>query len=178
MPPDDILGDETESKRPTTAMSPGGKSALRASGVSMKEFEALVAEAFQEIPEKFRAKIKNVALLVDDEPSEELRKSEKLEPNETLLGLYHGVPLAERGGAYGVGMTLPDTITVFKKPILDAVAAEVNADFDWGPPTERMKVRIRHVIRDTIWHEVAHYFGMDEYEVDAREVEGTNEYKA
>lgn len=142
-----------------------------------KEFEELVAEAFEMIPEKFRLKVKNVALLVEDEPSEEVRKRENLKPNQTLLGLYHGVPNTERGEGYGVGMTLPDTITIFRKPILEAVAAEVNATFDWGPPTEPMKKRIRDIIRDTVWHEIAHYFGMDEYEVDAREVEGTNKFK-
>lgn len=175
MPPDDILDSPADNPR-NTAMAPGGKSAARAAGMTMKEFDELVGEAFQEIPEKFRAKVQNVALLVEEEPSEELRKSEKLHPNETLLGLYHGVPLSERGDAYGVGMTLPDTITVFKKPILDAAAAEVSATFDWGPPTEKMKKRIRDIVRDTIWHEIAHYFGMDEYEVDARETEGTNEF--
>ncbi len=137
----------------------------------------MVAEAFQMIPEKFRDKVKNVALLIEDEPSEAMRKSEKLKPNETLLGLYHGVPNTERGDAYGVGMTLPDTITIFRNPILHAAAAEVNATFDWGPPTEPMKRRIRDIIRDTIWHEIAHYFGMDEYEVDEREIAGTNEFK-
>ncbi|MDO8523678.1 MAG: metallopeptidase family protein [bacterium] len=145
--------------------------------MSPKEFEELVAEAFQMIPEKFRDKVKNVALLVEDEPSEAVRKSENLKPNETLLGLYHGVPNTERGEGYGVGITLPDTITIFRKPILDAAAAEVNVTFDWGPPTEPMKRRIRNIIRDTVWHEIAHYFGMDEFEVDAREVEGTNEFK-
>ncbi|MBI3573876.1 metallopeptidase family protein [Candidatus Kaiserbacteria bacterium] len=163
---------------PGAAMSPGGKSAALGKGMPNKEFDALVAEAFEMIPEKFRDKVKNVGLLVDDEPSDEVRKSENLKPNQTLLGLYHGIPATERGDGYGVGMTLPDTITVYRKPILKAAAAEVGATFDWGPPTERMKHRIRDIIRDTIWHEIAHYFGMDEYEVDAREVEGTNEFKA
>lgn len=157
---------------------PGGKSAALGSGVSAKEFDALVAEAFEAVPEKFRAKVKNVALLVDEEPSAEMLRENNVSPGHTLLGLYHGIPATERGAGYGVGATLPDTITVFRKPILEYAAAESGVDFEWGPPTEKMKKRIRDIIRDTIWHEIAHYFGMDEYEVDARETEGTNEFKA
>jgi predicted Zn-dependent protease with MMP-like domain len=168
---------ETE-KETEKAMNPGGKSAARASGMTHKEFDDLVAEAFERIPEKFRAKVKNVALLVEDEPSKETLKENGVPEGHTLLGLYHGIPATERGDAYGVGATLPDTITVYRKPTLEAAEHEAGADFDWGPPTERMKGRIRDIIRDTIWHEIAHYFGMDEYEVDAREVEGTNEFKA
>lgn len=170
--------DELSSLTNPAAMNPGGKSAARAAGMSRKEFEALVAEAFEEVPEKFRAKVKNVALLVEDEPSGETLRENDVPPGHTLLGLYRGIPMTERGDGYGVGATLPDTITVFKEPTLEAAEEETGADFDWGPPTERMKVRIRRIIRDTIWHEIAHYFGMDEYEVDAREVEGTNEFKA
>jgi predicted Zn-dependent protease with MMP-like domain len=160
------------------AMMPGGKSAALGSGVSAKEFDALVAEAFEAVPEKFRLKVKNVALLVDDEPSAETLKENNVPEGHTLLGLYHGIPATERGDGYGVGATLPDTITIFRKPIIDMAAHEAGADFEWGPPTEPMKKRLRTIIRDTIWHEIAHYFGMDEFDVDARETEGTNEFKA
>ncbi|MBV9349899.1 MAG: metallopeptidase family protein [Patescibacteria group bacterium] len=156
---------------------PGGKSAALGSGVPDKEFDALVMEAWDMIPQKIKDKVKNVALLVEDEPSEESRKNEQLRPNETLLALYHGIPATERGVGYGVGMTLPDTITVFRKPIIDAAAQESGIDFEWGGPTEPMKRRIRDIIRDTIWHEIAHYFGMDEDAVNEREEEGTNEFK-
>lgn len=158
-------------------MNPGGKSAARAAGMTNKEFDELVADAFERIPEKFRLKVKNVALLVEDGPSQETLRENDVPEGETLLGLYHGIPATERGSGYGVGATLPDTITVYRKPVLAAAAGEADADFDWGPPTERMKGRIRDMIRDTIWHEIAHYFGMDEYEVDARETDGTNEFK-
>lgn len=161
-----------------TVMNPGGKSAARASGMSHKEFDALVVEAFELIPEKFRSKVKNVALLVEDEPNDEVLRENNVPEGSTLLGLYHGIPTTERGVGYGIGATLPDTITVYRKPILGKAAGEAGADFDWGPPTERMKVRIRDIIRDTVWHEIAHYFGMDEYEVDAREAEGTNQFKS
>jgi len=119
------------------------------------EFEKLVGEGFERLPQWVRKKIKNVALLVEDEPSEEDRKAQELSDDETLLGLYKGIPLSERGELYGVGATLPDTITLYQVPIEDA-AAEDNKD-------------VRDVVAETIWHEFAHHFGMDEGEVRARE---------
>jgi len=62
-----------------------------------KEFETFVAEGFERLPEWVRAKIKNVALLVEDEPSHEDREAEGLADDETLLGLYKGIPLSARG---------------------------------------------------------------------------------
>jgi predicted Zn-dependent protease with MMP-like domain len=124
--------------------------------MTREEFEKLVEEEFPKaIPEKFRDKIKNVAFLIEDEPSQALRKQEGLGHNETLLGLYHGIPATSRGDYYGVGSTLPDTITLFQKPI-EELAKERNKD-------------VRHVIRETIWHEVAHHFGYDERQIRGRE---------
>lgn len=145
------------------------------------EFERLVAEAFEQVPEKFRAQVKNVALLIEDEPSDEDLREHGIEDGGTLLGLYKGIPLSERGEGYGVGMTMPDTITVYMHPIIEMAANEAGVGelIAWGEePTEPMKKRIRSIIRDTIWHEIAHYFGMDEFEVDARETEGTNQFKS
>src|SRR3989344_407846 len=121
------------------------------------EFEKLVAEGFERLPQWVREKIKNVALLVEDEPSEEDRKAEGLADNETLLGLYKGIPLSARGQEYGVGMTMPDTITLYQRSI-EEVALEDGKD-------------IRDVVADTVWHEVAHHFGIDEGEVRHREDE-------
>jgi predicted Zn-dependent protease with MMP-like domain len=120
-----------------------------------KEFETLVAEGFERLPEWVREKITNVALLVEDEPSMEVRKQEGLGDDETLLGLYHGIPLSARGEHYGVGMTMPDTITLYQFSIEDE-AAETGKD-------------VRDVIAETIWHEFAHHFGIDEGEVRRRE---------
>ena len=120
-----------------------------------KEFEKLVAEGFERLPKWVREKINNVALLVEEDPSQEDRKAEGLEDDETLLGLYKGVPLSARGEMYGVGMTLPDTITLYQLPIEEA-AEEDSKD-------------VRDVVAETIWHEFAHHFGMDEGEVRERE---------
>ena len=122
-----------------------------------RDFDAMVARAVEGIPKKFRERIKNVAILVEDEPSVATRVSEGLEDGETLLGLYHGVPAIARGEGYGVGPTMPDTITLFKIPIEEEGGGEPS--------------KVEEVIRDTIWHEYAHYFGMDESEVQKWEDE-------
>ena len=116
----------------------------------------MVEEEFlNAIPEKFRPHIKNVAFLVEDEPSQEVRKQEGLLAGETLLGLYHGIPTPMRGDWYGMGTTMPDTITLYQMPIERAALED--------------GLHIRQIIRETIWHEVAHHFGMDEHTVRHRE---------
>lgn len=126
--------------------------------MSREEFEQIVAEEFTHaIPDKFKPHIQNVAFLVEDEPSEEVRLREGLGPHDMLLGLYHGVPTPARGDWYGMGTTMPDTITLYQLPI-ERVALEDG-------------LSVAHVVRETIWHEVAHHFGMDEEEVRKREDE-------
>ncbi len=93
--------------------------------------------------------------MIEGEPSPTLRKREGLNRNETLLGFYHGIPTTARGGYYGIGGTLPDTITLFQK-IIEETAQRENKE-------------VRQVIRDTIWHEVAHHFGYNERQVRGRE---------
>jgi predicted Zn-dependent protease with MMP-like domain len=119
------------------------------------EFEKLVAEGFERLPQWVREKIRNVALLIEDEPSKEDRELQGLHEEETLLGLYKGIPLSERGEHYGVGPTMPDTITLYQEPIEQAA--------------EEDRKDVRDVVAETIWHEYAHHFGMDENEVQLRE---------
>ena len=134
--------------------------------MTLEEFEKLVVEEFPNaIPEKFRSKVENVAFLVEDEPSPALRREERLGPQMTLLGHYRGIPHTSRGDYYGVGGTLPDTITLFRIPIEDE-ASGLSARLNLAE-----EMAIRQVIKDTIWHEVAHHFGMDEGEVRSREWE-------
>ena len=120
-----------------------------------EEFEKLVQTGYQRLPDWVREKIRNVALLIEDAPSESERRAQGLRRSETLLGLYKGVPLTARGDSYGIGMSLPDTITIYQQPIEDEAEEE-------GIPIEK-------VVADTIWHEFAHHFGMDEHEVRNRE---------
>lgn len=125
------------------------------------EFEALIEQGYDKLPARVREKISNVALLVEDEPSEEVRAREGLAPEETLLGLYQGIPLSERGEHYGVGGTLPDTITLYRLPILEAARED--------------GMSVADVVAETIWHEVAHHFGMNEFEVRSREINRTRD---
>lgn len=139
--------------------------------MELAAFEDLAFELWESVPDTFRAQIRNVALLVTDEPSEELKAQEGLTDTDTLLGLYEGIPLTERGEGYGVGMTLPDTITLFRLPILEEAALLVKegraADETAG---------IRLAVAETLWHEVGHYFGLTDQEIHIREEEGTNTF--
>ncbi|MBI2610353.1 metallopeptidase family protein [Candidatus Kaiserbacteria bacterium] len=133
------------------------------------EFEKLVAEGYERLPKWVQQKIKNVGLLVEDEPSEEDRKAQGLSDDETLLGLYKGIPLSERGEHYGVGPTMPDTITLYQIPIEDAAEELRTYDVVNNDLRSRYLENVRKVVAETIWHEFAHHFGMDEGEVQARE---------
>lgn len=117
-----------------------------------EEFEEIVHAAWRRIPSRFRRRIQNVAIVVEDEPGRGLLRSAGVPPGDTLLGLYHGVPLTQRGAGYG--MVLPDKISLFQGPIERAA---------------RSPEEIPDVVYDTLWHEVAHYFGMSEREVRASE---------
>lgn len=108
-----------------------------------KEFDNFIAEAIDSIPAPFSDHIDNVAFIVEDEPSGEQRIRLKLYPNETLFGLYEGIPLPQRGGTTKL---LPDIITIFKNPIITAY---------------KNKDDIKLQVAKTIWHEVAHYYGLD-----------------
>lgn len=112
--------------------------------VTDQQFEMWVTEGIGALPDWVRERIVNVAFIVRGKPSTRVRKEECLMENETLFGLYHGVPLAERGDESPL---MPDTITIFKEPILETYDTEEE---------------IRTCISNTIWHEVAHYFGHGE----------------
>jgi predicted Zn-dependent protease with MMP-like domain len=137
-----------------------------------REFIALAQGEWDAMPEKFAAKVKNIALLVEDEPDEEVRHLENIQGEDTLLGLYRGVPLTERGSEYGVGGTLPDTITLYRLPILDE-ALELTDDH-----TSEFRSNVRKVLRETLWHEVGHYMGLDEHPINEREEKGTNRFES
>jgi predicted Zn-dependent protease with MMP-like domain len=118
-------------------------------------FKQLVAEALDSISPVYRERIKNVAIIVEDEPSKAVLRKNGLQDGWTLLGLYEGIPLTERGDYYGVGETLPDRITIFQGPIEDEAG---------GDPE-----KIRQSVKETVEHEIGHYFGMDEHTVRNRE---------
>jgi predicted Zn-dependent protease with MMP-like domain len=112
-------------------------------------FERLVAEAVRLIPARFRREMKNLALVVEEEPSPELLAEMAIEPPDSLYGLYQGTPLTER--TWGYGNALPDRITIYQRPIEEDCEDE-----------EEM----RAVIGETLIHEVGHYFGLSEEEIE------------
>lgn len=116
-----------------------------------EQFEHLVLEGIRELPSWVREKLVNVAFLIADEPSRTQRRENDIHDDETLFGLYEGVPLVERGNE-SPGM--PDTITIFRRPILNTYDTEAD---------------IRACVANTIWHEVAHYFGHGEEWVESEE---------
>jgi len=107
------------------------------------DFEKYLAEAIDKIPPPYDKHLENVAFIVEDYPTPEQRVQLNLFPNETLYGLYEGTPLPARGGTLKL---LPDKITIFKMPLLAA---------------SRSAAELRHNIGHTVWHEVAHYYGLD-----------------
>jgi predicted Zn-dependent protease with MMP-like domain len=113
-----------------------------------REFERLVGQAWKRIPREFRERVENVAIVVEPEPSRAQLRSAGVPPGDTLLGLYQGVPLTQRGSWYQ--MVLPDKISLFQGPI----EREAGGAAD-----------LPRVIYETLWHELAHYFGMEEHQV-------------
>ena len=117
--------------------------------MTRERFEQLVAEAITLIPRRFRREMTNIAVVVEDEPSAELLEELEVEPPDSLYGLYQGTPLTER--TWGYGNTLPDRVTLFRKII------EEDCDTDDD---------VRDVIGETLIHEVGHYFGLSEEEIE------------
>jgi len=121
--------------------------------LNREEFEEIVNEGIKAIPEKFLQKLKNVEIIIEDEPTPAQRKKLNLHSGWTLFGLYEGVPQLERGAGYNA--VLPDKITIFQNPI--EVAANNEQD-------------IKEMVKNTVWHEIAHHFGMNEARVRQAEV--------
>ncbi len=110
-----------------------------------KRFEELVAQAVESLPEEFGDRLENIDIVVADEPSRTQIRQSGLKRNETLLGLYEGIPQTERGSHYG--MVPPDKITIFQKPIEDKCRGD-----------DEVKKEIQRVVQ----HEIAHHFGISD----------------
>jgi len=116
-------------------------------------YERLVQEALANLPDELRSRIQNLEIVIEDRPSRDQLAAAGLRPPATLLGLYQGVPLKDRGAWYG--NVLPDKITIFRKPI----EAQCRT---WDD--------LVHTVRQTVLHEVGHYFGLSEERL--QEIEG------
>jgi predicted Zn-dependent protease with MMP-like domain len=119
--------------------------------VTDEQFQVLINESLEELPGEHVKNIKNVAILYEHEPTEEHIIENNLKPNETLLGLYQGVPLSER---QGMQPTFPDRITLFIGPLCRHASS-----------LAELKENIKH----TLWHEIAHYYGLDHDDIAAKE---------
>lgn len=110
-----------------------------------KQFEEQVEEVIAQLPKRFRNAIRNLSIIVEDEPNPVLLSELGHDPDELLLGLYIGTPLPER--TYGEESALPDQILIFRRPI-ERVC--------------RSKKELQKQIKITVLHELAHYFGFDD----------------
>lgn len=121
-------------------------------GMELTEFEELIRQAVGELPESIREKIQNVDIIVEEGES----------PNNSLYGLYHGVPKLARGSWYGSSPTLPDKITIWKGTI---------EKFSSTPE------EIPSLVRRVVWHEIGHHFGFDEEHIRKLEEKWKRENK-
>jgi predicted Zn-dependent protease with MMP-like domain len=110
-----------------------------------RQFEALVEKALRKLPKRFKEKISNIAVVVEDWADEATLADVGIEPPDTLYGLYRGVELAHRDSSYG--NVLPDVITIYQGPIEEDAEDE-----------EEMA----EIVRETVVHELGHYFGLDD----------------
>jgi predicted Zn-dependent protease with MMP-like domain len=124
-------------------------------------FERLVADALASIPRRFRDAMRNIAIVVEEEPHPALLAEMEIEPPDTLLGLYQGTPLTERRWDYG--NQLPDRILIFQGP--HERAAEDEDD-------------LVVAIGETLIHEIGHYFGMSEEQIETIEEEYWGRHRA
>lgn len=109
-----------------------------------EQFDALITQAMDELPQEYITGLDNVAIVMADEPDDEQKQKMKLREGTILLGLYEGIPLTQRGAGYTY--VLPDKITLFKHSILRVVST-----------TEELFEQIKR----TLWHEIAHYYGLN-----------------
>ena len=117
--------------------------------MTRERFTQLVEDALKDIPGRFRKEMRNVAVVVEDEPSPDLLAELEMEPGDSLFGLYQGTPLPERSWSFG--NNLPDRISIYQRPTEEACETEND---------------IRDCIAETVIHEFGHYFGMSEEEIE------------
>jgi predicted Zn-dependent protease with MMP-like domain len=106
-----------------------------------KDFMVLVDAGVAALPKRIRSMMANVAVVIENDLSANKRAEMGFEPEETVFGLYEGIPQTERGIDY---QSLPDKITIFKRPILHAYSKHGD---------------IKECVENTVWHEIAHHFG-------------------
>lgn len=117
-----------------------------------RDFEWLVEDAVDALPEHLRTAMDNVGIVIEDRPRRKKASEVGIHSGEMLLGLYEGVPKSERGAGYfGVA---PDKITIFRQ----ALEEEAEDDRD-----------LAELVRDVVWHEIGHHFGFEDPELEELE---------
>ena len=112
--------------------------------MTRKQFEKLVDEGIKAIPKRFLERLDNVDIVIEDEPALHQLRKLRARKNSIIFGLYEGIPKTKR---WHYGQVLPDKITIFKKPIEKIASSEEE---------------VKEIVKNTVWHEIAHHFGMDE----------------
>ncbi len=121
--------------------------------ITEEEFEQLVAEGFNALPQEFRDRIENLSIRIEEDPSPETLAYMGITPPGTLLGLFTGASIKHRAAV--LMPHLPDAVTLYRGPILDSV---------------KTMDELREQVCEVLWHELGHYFGMNEREI--REAQG------
>jgi predicted Zn-dependent protease with MMP-like domain len=117
--------------------------------LSRTEFEEIAQRAFDRLPDDFKSRVENVHIAVEDYPAEDVLEGRGFE-RTSLLGLYQGIPLTKRGVSYGMYPTIPDKISLYQKNI-EAYSKD--------------ETELEKRIAEVLFHELGHYFGMDEHEI-------------
>ena len=120
--------------------------------ITDKQFNQIISDAIDSLPAGRIEGLKNVVITYSDDPRPDQIEKLNLRGDQLLLGLYEGIPLTRRGAGYN--LVLPDIITIFKNPIL-----KVTHDL----PSFASQVH------KTLWHEIAHYYGLNHTEINSRE---------
>ena len=113
--------------------------------MTRRQFEALVEKSLRKLPRPFKDKVANIAVVVEDWADDETLEEMGVEPPDTLYGLYRGIDITHRDSTYG--NVMPDVITIYQGPIEE----------DAGDEAE-----MREIVRETVMHELGHYFGLDD----------------
>ena len=115
--------------------------------MELRKFEEFVKAGIKAIPKKFLEKLNNIDIVIEDTATPYQLKKLRARKDSAIFGLYEGVPQTER---WRYSQVLPDKITIFKKPIEEIA---------------RTEKEIKEVVKNTVWHEIAHHFGLDEKKV-------------
>ncbi|HNV25666.1 MAG TPA: metallopeptidase family protein, partial [Nitrospira sp.] len=121
----------------------------RTLAITEPEFQALVQQALDGLPDEYAKRITNVAVVVEDEPSPDVLADLEMDEDEDLLGLYQGLPI-DKESFFQSGGQLPAKISIYRGPILRLC---------------RTKKEVVQEVRDTVVHEIGHHFGFDDDEM-------------